>query len=78
MRVKDTAAPAYIFFTLPTPAFSKSIGDALSDMGLQDSDPRGLILMVVCVALLVTLASTLIFTTLKLGARAKKNPKNGS
>jgi hypothetical protein len=78
MRVKDTAVPAFIFITLPTPAYAKSIGEALSDMGLQESDPRGLILMVVCVALLVTLASTLIFTTLKLGAHHKKNPKNGS
>lgn len=55
------------------PVYAKSIGEALSDMGLQDTDPRGVILMIACICLLVGLASALIVTTLKLG---KKNPKN--
>jgi len=69
--------PAVVFVaTQASPALAKSIGEALSDMGLQDSDPRGVILMILCVCLLVALASALIVTTLKLGSRAKKNPKD--
>jgi hypothetical protein len=61
-----------------SPAFAKTIGEALSDMGLQDSDPRGVILMVGCMCLLVLIASALIVTTLKLGSHRKNNPKNGA
>jgi hypothetical protein len=56
-----------------SPAYAKSVGEALSDMGLQDTDPRGVMLMIACICLLVGLASALIFTTLKLGSHSKKN-----
>ena len=77
MKLKAATIPAAILIAVHMPpAFAKSIGDALSDMGLQDSDPRGVILMVVCICLLVALATSLIFTTLRVGSHKKKPPKD--
>jgi hypothetical protein len=71
------AIPIFVISTLyVSPAFAKTIGEALSDMGLQDSDPRGVMLMIACICLLVLIASALIVTTLKLGSHRKQNPKN--
>jgi hypothetical protein len=78
MSGKAGYASALIVLTTAAPAVAKTIGEALSDMGLQDSDPRGVLLMVGCMCLLVLIASALIFTTLRLGAHRKNNPKNGS
>lgn len=50
--------------SLQTPSFAKQVGEALTDLSqVQDTDPNGFRLMIMCIGLLFTLAATLIGVT---------------
>ena len=56
-------------------AWARPVEDAIAEItGTESTDPRGCMLMVVCVSLLVVMATTLMVVTLTY--KKKKDPKN--
>lgn len=58
------------------PAYAKQVTEAVTDMqSVSDTDPNGFKWMIVCISLLVLVASSLIVATIMYGINQKKKSK---
>lgn len=75
-RMARIACAAISWILLTVPAVAKQVGEALSDMSeVQQSDPGGYTLMVICICLLFVLAGSLIGVTTWFMVKGKNKAK---